>query len=149
MSEPLMRVVYVSHNTIQGDDDYLSQQIEQILDTARQLNEQAGITGALMFNRGLFAQILEGPAAAVEETFERIQCDQRHAKVLMVACDPVSERSFDQWSMAYIGMQAEVPALLLEIASATGFDAERIDADAVQETLRTMLMESDGSQAAA
>lgn len=149
MSEPLMRVVYVSHNTIQGDDDYLSQQIEQILDTARQLNEQAGITGALMFNRGLFAQVLEGPAAAVEETFERIQCDQRHAEVLMVACDPVSERSFDQWSMAYIGMQAEVPALLLEIASATGFDAERIDADAVQETLRTMLMESDGSQAAA
>ncbi len=149
MSEPLMRVVYVSHNTIQGDDDYLSQQIEQILDTARQLNEQAGITGALMFNRGLFAQVLEGPAAAVEETFERIQCDPRHAEVLMVACDPVTARSFDQWSMAYVGMQADVPALLLEIASETGFDAERIDGDAINNALRTLLTDSDGAQAAA
>ena len=149
MSDSLMRVVYVSQNTIQGDDDYLSQQIEQILDTARRLNEQADITGALMFNRGLFAQVLEGPAAAVEETFERIQCDQRHTEVLMVACDPMTERSFDQWSMAYIGMQAEVPALLLEIASETGFDTERIDGDAVNNALRTMLEDSDNAQAAA
>lgn len=149
MSEPLMRVVYVSHNTIKGDDEYLSQQIEDILDNARQLNQQAGITGALMFNRGLFAQVLEGPAAAIEETFERIQCDQRHAEVLMIACDPVTERSFDQWSMAYIGTQAEVPALLLEIASATGFDAERFDGDAVNDALRTMLLESDSAQTSA
>ncbi|MGQ7847306.1 BLUF domain-containing protein [Granulosicoccus sp. 3-233] len=142
MNEPLLRVVYVSHNAITGDDAFLTQQIEHILQVARQNNRRVGITGALMFNRGLFAQVLEGPAAAVEETFERIQCDQRHAEVLLLACDPVHKTSFEQWSMAYVGEQAEVPPVLLEIASTTGFDAERIDADAVHDAIRTMLSDA-------
>jgi len=141
MSEALMRVVYVSHNTIEGDDDELALQIEQILDTARSRNREVGITGALMFNRGLFAQILEGPTAAVEETFERIQCDLRHADVVMVACEAVAKRSFDQWSMAYVGSREKIPTVLLDIADTTGFDARKIDADAVNDAIRTMLVD--------
>ncbi|MCJ2078787.1 BLUF domain-containing protein [Methylobacterium sp. E-016] len=34
-----------------------------------------------MFNAGAFAQVLEGPRRQVEETFERIQCDDRHGDV--------------------------------------------------------------------
>ncbi len=139
MSEDLMRVVYVSQNTIEGDDECLTRQIEQILGSARRRNREVGITGALMFNRGLFAQVLEGPATAVEETFERIQCDLRHAEVVMVACEPIATRSFDQWSMAYVGNREQVPAVLLEMANTTGFDAHKIDADAVNDAIRTLL----------
>lgn len=149
MKDSLIKVVYVSRNTIQGDDEELSREIDQILNTARSLNQQAGITGALLFNRGLFAQVLEGPMAAVEETFESIQCDQRHADIAMLACEPISERSFDKWSMAYIGNPRSIPPMLLELAAGTGFDPNLIDGDAVHEALRRMLMEKEGRQQSA
>ena len=149
MKDSLIKVVYVSRNTIPGGDEALSREISRILDTARSLNQQTGITGALLFNRGLFAQVLEGPMASVEDTFERIQCDQRHADIAMLACEPISERSFDKWSMAYVGKPRYVPPILLELAAGTGFDPDLIDGDAVHESLRRMLMaEEDWQQSA-
>lgn len=138
-----MRVVYVSHNALKGSDAKVSEEIDQILDTARTLNRQAGITGALMFNRGLFAQVLEGPVDMVEATFERIQCDLRHTDVSILSCKPITERSFAHWSMAYIGSRVQAPATLLKIAEETGFDPRQIDGDAVHEALLTLLLKSD------
>lgn len=145
MSDALIRVVYVSQNTIQGNDEQVSAEIEHILDAARSLNAQSGITGALMFNRNLFAQVLEGPMDKVEETFERIQCDQRHSDVSLLACEPISERSFEQWSMAYIGSQAQVPGNLLNLADSTGFDSALIDGNMVHEALHALLIDADGT----
>ena len=145
MNDALIRVVYVSQNTIQGNDEQVSAEIEHILDAARSLNAQSGITGALMFNRNLFAQVLEGPMDKVEETFERIQCDQRHSDVSLLACEPISERSFEQWSMAYIGSQAQVPGNLLNLADSTGFDSALIDGNMVHEALHALLIDADGT----
>lgn len=145
MSDALIRVVYVSQNTIQGNDEQVSAEIEHILDAARSLNAQSGITGALMFNRNLFAQVLEGPMDKVEDTFERIQCDQRHSDVSLLACEPISERSFEQWSMAYIGSQAQVPGNLLNLADSTGFDSALIDGNMVHEALHALLIDADGT----
>lgn len=143
MRGSLVRFVYVSRNIMEGDYEHLSQQIEQILDNSRSNNSQAGITGALMFNSGLFAQVLEGPAEAVEQTFERIQCDQRHADISLVLSEPVSERSFEQWSMAYIGTQAQIQLRPLDHATTPGFETKRLDGNFIHETLRTMLLEAD------
>ena len=37
-----------------------------------------------MFNSGCFAQVLEGPHHAIQATFERIQCDERHSDVTVL-----------------------------------------------------------------
>jgi len=71
-----------------------------------------------MFDEGYFAQVLEGPQDAVEETFERIQMDPRHRDVQIVEFAPVPERTFDQWAMAYAGSRpaAETRAMSVEAA---------------------------------
>jgi hypothetical protein len=62
--------------------------------------------GTLLFNRGCFAQVLEGPREAVERTFERIQRDPRHADVMPLEFAPVARRGFPSWSMAFVARSA-------------------------------------------
>ena len=63
-----------------------------------------GVTGALLFNEDLFAQVLEGPLEAVEQIFEQIQRDQRHSDVTILESGPAVERDFPEWSMAFAPM---------------------------------------------
>ena len=47
--------------------------------------------------------MLEGPLAAIERTFERIQCDARHDDVTVLQIAPIERRAFPDWSMAFAG----------------------------------------------
>lgn len=95
------QIVYVSRNSICGTVEQVETEIAAILEKSRMNNERAGITGALLFNGQSFAQVLEGPAANVEETYERIQCDPRHADVVLLSNGRCASRMFSDWSMAY------------------------------------------------
>ena len=102
MSQPrLIRLCYVSEaNLPEGDE---AQHIEAILVRSHWWNPQVGITGALLFNRVLFAQALEGPVGAVEALFERIRSDPRHMRAIRVDWREIPARDFGDWSMAFIG----------------------------------------------
>ena len=99
----LFQVLYCSRNLIQGDADLVRGHIRSILEASRRNNAHDGITGGLLFSAGLFAQVLEGPPDAVERTFERIQCDPRHADVAVLEAKPIAARDFPSWSMAFDG----------------------------------------------
>ncbi|MFZ4405790.1 MAG: BLUF domain-containing protein [Paracraurococcus sp.] len=103
MTEPLYSLAYFSRNMIQGDAATVDAEITAILDVARTKNRAAGITGALLFSGGCFAQVLEGPRGAVEDIFETIQNDERHRDVTILHLHPIETRSFPSWSMAYAG----------------------------------------------
>ena len=75
----LYRLVYYSRNTMPGSIAEIEKGIAQILGASRQNNARADVTGALLFNKGCFAQILEGPSSGIDQTFERIQRDMRHS----------------------------------------------------------------------
>ena len=60
MTETLYRLVYFSRNLITGMPAEISAEIDSILASARRNNAPLGITGALIFNSGIFAQVLEG-----------------------------------------------------------------------------------------
>jgi len=104
MSNQLFRIVYCSRNTMPASDALSRTEIDQILSSARRNNKKCGVTGALLFNRGCFAQVLEGPRGAVEGVYETIACDPRHGNVTLLEAAPVSQRAFANWSMAYSGM---------------------------------------------
>lgn len=96
MSEALYRIVYCSRNTTEtGPEEFW-----RILAASRINNARDGVTGALLFSNGSFAQVLEGPLAVLERTFERIQCDPRHAGVTVLQFGPAEGRAFPDWSMA-------------------------------------------------
>ncbi|AWN55656.1 BLUF domain-containing protein [Methylobacterium sp. 17Sr1-1] len=140
----LYRLVYASKNLIQGPDHEVAAAMRQILDASQRNNRAAGVTGALMFNGGAFAQVLEGPRAGVEETFERIQRDERHGDVTVLQCGPAEARGFPDWSMAFVGQSARGQALWCGLAAESGFDLARLDGDGVFAMLHGLVLEEEG-----
>lgn len=145
----LYRLVYASKNLLQGSDAEIAAAVSQILDASRRNNAGVAVTGALMFNAGAFAQVLEGPREGVENTFERIQCDPRHGDVTVLQCGLVESRTFTNWSMAFVGQSEAGRTRWDGIAAASGFDLTRIDGDAVFAMLHGLVLEEEGLPAAA
>ena len=107
----------------------IAQAVAQILEASQRNNARAGVTGALMFNAGAFAQVLEGPQEGVEGTFERIQCDPRHGDVTVLQCGPAERRGFESWSMAFVGQSSSGQARFSSLSAESGFDLARLDLD--------------------
>jgi hypothetical protein len=95
------RLVYCSRSRLGGSDPEVQASIKSILAASRYSNEKVGITGALIFNGHGFAQVLEGPRHAVEETYAKILADPRHDSVLLLEQAYQPERHFTDWFMAY------------------------------------------------
>ncbi|TNC15765.1 blue light sensor protein [Methylobacterium terricola] len=141
----LYRLVYASKNLLQGPDHAVSAALRQILDASQANNRKVGVTGALMFNGGAFAQVLEGPRKGVEDTFERIQRDERHGDVTVLQCGPVEARGFPDWSMAFVGQSARGQALWCGLAAESGFDLARLDGDGVFAMLHGLVLDEEGT----
>jgi len=128
MSE-FTRVVYLSSNSIDVQAAEMLGEIDKILKVSQENNQHCGVTGALIFNRGFFGQILEGPADAVDETFERIQNDDRHHNISLLEARPIEQRSFENWSMGFVGSEHALERAFHRSGAASGFSLDRISAD--------------------
>ncbi|MHB8287296.1 MAG: BLUF domain-containing protein [Caulobacteraceae bacterium] len=147
MSDNLHRLVYYSRNRIGGEAETPMSEIRTILAASQRNNAKAEVTGALMFNAGCFAQVLEGPQAAIEATFERIQQDERHGDVSLLAFEPVAARSFGAWSMGFVGARLDDADQFDSIASESGYDPSKMTGEHIFQVLQTLALEEE-SQAA-
>lgn len=145
MQAPLFRLVYVSRSLL--PEAGADAELERILARARPGNAALGITGALLFSEDCFAQALEGPPPAVEGLFEAIQCDPRHADVVVLEAAPVAAREFGAWSMAYAGRCRRAEARFAELAGAGAVGAAA--AGRVSGLLRGVVGRRAGSHAPA
>ena len=122
----LIRIVYFSRNAVPLSDHDMAWEIDRILTVAQANNLRDGLTGALAYNDGVFGQVLEGPSEAVEETFNRIQMDDRHADVTLLEIGPIAERTFSDWSMGFVGKadlnagQGGAAAAAFDLSALTG-----------------------------
>jgi hypothetical protein len=145
MTNGLIRLAYYSRNLVIGSPETLKSEIASILAASRRNNATVGVTGALMFNSGCFAQVLEGPGAAVEAVFERIQQDERHGDVLLLAFEPTEARMFDGWSMGLVGASIDDAARYGSIVRESGYDPSRMTGDALFETMHRLALEEESS----
>ena len=143
MSDELHRLVYLSRNEILGDEHAVSTEITQILRTARKYNIKQDVTGALMFNAGCFAQVLEGEKDQIQSIFDRIEKDERHSSVVILDFSPVQSRIFPEWSMAYIGEDDSFDARFFMIAEETNFDLSSLPDDKIFDALLKGLSEGN------
>ena len=97
----LISLLYVSTSALQPAQR--GPELDWIVDTSQDRNPHFGITGALVFTERHFAQNLEGPEETVEQLMSNIRRDWRHRDVQLVYREPVLERRFPTWSMAYAG----------------------------------------------
>ena len=83
-----------------------------IVRTARTLNSNNAITGILLFSPGVFLQVLEGSAEAVNRTYHRIALDPRHHSLRLLRYDSVLQRSFPAWGMGFCTLTESSRALV-------------------------------------
>ena len=103
---PCFRLIYRSHSLLpDGGKDAAG--LAAILKQARAGNAERGITGALMLYDDWFAQVLEGPQAAVETLFARIKQDPRHNSIRLYDAGTVPARLFGKWAMAVVAEHHE------------------------------------------
>ena len=103
------------------------EQIEEILETARNFNSKNDLSGCLVFSRGYFIQLLEGSKDTIKELMDHIDRDNRHTDIDILSEGEMEKRIFDTWDMAYLKpsekMQSdralEIKKTLLELTDAT------------------------------
>lgn len=127
MTAKLYRLVYFSKNRITGGPEAIATEVQSILASSQRNNPRLELTGALIFNTGVFAQVLEGPRDSVEAAFEKILQDPRHGDVQVLAYGETEQRSFAEWSMGYFGQSREQQDLFGHIADATGFSTNGME----------------------
>ncbi|WP_043459657.1 BLUF domain-containing protein [Azohydromonas australica] len=76
-------------------------ELTTLLHAARRRNAQLDITGMLLYAEGSFFQVLEGPAAVVDALFAQIQTDARHEQVTLIIREPITRRTFADWTMGF------------------------------------------------
>ena len=99
--EEVRQVIYISKPT---HFDHLV--VDDILTKSRAKNPAAGITGNLIYHADLFLQLLEGPHSAVNELYEKILADNRHADVVKLRDASFNRRLFASWAMKNEGHQS-------------------------------------------
>ena len=95
----LSHIIYASAAT----HEVSSAELQALLATARANNLANGVTGMLLYCDLSFFQILEGPGTEIERVFTRIAADPRHHSITRIIKEPIPQRAFSEWSMAYAG----------------------------------------------
>lgn len=79
-----------------------SDELVQLLETARAYNEARGISGVLLHRDASFFQILEGEETRVREIYRRVAADPRHERLEILFEEPLEEREFADWRMGFL-----------------------------------------------
>ncbi len=70
-----------------------------IVDSARKKNSNLDVTGVLFFENNHFFQIIEGPEDNLRQLYGTIEKDERHCRITKLLDQPVSDRTFKEWSL--------------------------------------------------
>lgn len=137
------RLVYLSRNAIVGTLGDIDRGISDILTVARRKNHAREVTGALIFNNGCFAQVLEGEKRHVQEIFGHIEADPRHRNLVLLQVEPCQQRLFPDWSMAYVGPSPEEPSGDGTIDCQAEFDPATLNASKICQMLQNIMTMPD------
>lgn len=101
-SSPIYSLIYRSQASRAVHEVTLT----SLLRKARLYNQQAHLTGLLLFAKGHFLQLLEGPEPALSDLYARINDDPRHYDVRTLSYGLVEARSFPHSPLAYGSVDA-------------------------------------------
>ena len=74
----------------------------EILEVARRDNlNKYNITGILLYKKGLFLQVLEGPKHFIRQLYAKLLLDPRHHHLAVIEECEIAKRSFAEWTMAF------------------------------------------------
>jgi len=136
----LYHLAYISESTLGENEQFVRDELQQILEAAKVNNPTLSVTGALLYSGGYFCQLLEGPQGNLEQLFEKIMRDDRHARVEVLFFDPAPKRLFGIWAMAYAGFEVQARFDIRGVRSINQLNAEHMGQNMI-ETLESMVVE--------
>ena len=104
----IRQVVYLS-SARAGTGDA---EIAAILDAARAANGRNGLTGMLAAGGGVYLQVVEGPAEAVESLLTRLRADARHENLRVLQDGEAATRNFPGRLMGFRVLAPEAAGLI-------------------------------------
>lgn len=93
----MYRIMYLSNATVR----FSNEELEELLQKARENNSKKDVTGLLIMKGRTFLQCLEGEKQDVMEIFEKIKKDDRHDSIVELIEENNSKRFFPKWWMGY------------------------------------------------
>jgi hypothetical protein len=121
----MLSLIYVSSAVeLLSDEELL-----ELLQESRENNARLGITGMLLYKDGNFMQVLEGEDEVVRALAAAIERDRRHKAFTVLIEEPISERQFAGWSMAFNNLDR---ADRMDVPGYSRFLDERIDPAALR-----------------
>ena len=106
VSEAEKNLIHCVYSSVQSVE-FSPEDIAELLDIARTNNAKLGITGMLLYDKGAFFQLLEGPISVVCPLLEKIQKDERHEHFVKIIQEDITERDFSEWTMGYSGIKSD------------------------------------------
>lgn len=79
-------------------------QLATLMDGSRARNQATGVTGMLVYHEREFMQLLEGERSVIEALYDKIAIDPRHQHVYPLWSAPITNRSFDDWTMGFVAV---------------------------------------------
>jgi Sensors of blue-light using FAD len=98
----LFQIIYLSSATALLTRDELL----DLLEKGRRRNAKIGITGLLLYKDGNMMHALEGEEETVRALYKKICRDRRHRRIIPLIQEPIRERQFPDWSMAFRDLDA-------------------------------------------
>lgn len=98
----LTQAVYTSIATQRFSD----KELRDMTAEAAARNQPRQVTGVLVFSGGQFIQVLEGDAEQIDALLERIGTDERHTNFTLLSQGQVPGRTFGDWPMGLMNLDA-------------------------------------------
>jgi hypothetical protein len=131
----LIRLLYASRAKVEANVSSMP----TILQQSRKNNPEQGITGILCYSGDIYLQVLEGGRANVNNLYNKISKDPRHADVMVLDYEEVSERGFASWTMGQVDLAKVNPSLLLKYSEKPVLDPYAVSGKASMALLKELI----------
>ena len=116
------RLIYTS----QATKSFSKRGLLDLLHEARAFNSIDSIYGFLYYKNGFFFQVIEGKTQLINNLFDRIKKDKRHANVKIISNDLINDYLFAKWSMGCIEFNdpklSLIPGISIELGTKESID---------------------------
>ena len=116
------QLVYISR----AADHIDSGEVFQIVRDSAQRNPERGLTGFLVFVRGLFIQYVEGESDALDGLLDALARDDRHSDLHVIDRRPIASRRFPAWRMERVSMAERRDTALEQMLRSAGMSDRAI-----------------------
>lgn len=93
--------------TSRASEMMTEKQLQILHDEAILFNQKQNITGLLLYNDGIFFQVLEGEESSIQSLYASIKNDFRHYDVRTIYQQPLAQRNFSNWAMSFHNLSAD------------------------------------------